>query len=68
MQLLIIEDDERLADLIKRGLEEQDYSVMLAYDGVMGKKMALNNEYDLIITDIILPNRTELICAKKFQC
>lgn len=67
MQLLIIEDDERLADLIKRGLEEQDYSVMLAYDGVMGKKLALNNEYDLIITDIILPKINGIDLCKEIR-
>lgn len=55
MNILLIEDDLRVADLIKRGLEEQDFSVILAYDGEMGRKLALSNEYDLIITDIILP-------------
>jgi DNA-binding response OmpR family regulator len=55
MHILIIEDDTRVADLIKRGLEEQGYSTSVAYDGDMGKKLALTNLHDLIITDIILP-------------
>jgi len=67
MRLLIIEDDERLADLIKRGLEEQDYLVTLAYDGGMGKKLALNNEYDLIITDIILPKINGIDLCKEIR-
>ena len=37
MNILIIEDDERIASLVKRGLEENDYSVTLAYDGMMGR-------------------------------
>ena len=61
-KILIIEDEERVASLIRRGLEEQGYSVMVAYDGVMGKKMAISNDLDLIITDVVLPkiNGTDL--------
>ena len=51
-----------MASLIRRGLEEQGYSVMVAYDGVMGKKLAISNDLDLIITDVVLPkiNGTDL--------
>ncbi|MBL7918917.1 MAG: response regulator transcription factor [Bacteroidia bacterium] len=61
-KILIIEDEERVASLIRRGLEEQGFSVMVAYDGVMGKKMAISNDLDLIITDVVLPkiNGTDL--------
>lgn len=55
MNILIIEDEERIATLVKRGLEENGYMAAIAYDGLMGKKLALQNNYDLIITDIILP-------------
>src|SRR5690554_5374234 len=55
MKILIIEDDQRVAELIQRGLEEQGFTPHLAYDGLSGKKLALQNDYDLIITDIILP-------------
>jgi DNA-binding response OmpR family regulator len=55
MKILIIEDDQRVSELIRRGLEEQDFETDQAYDGLMGKKLALQNKYDLIITDIILP-------------
>ncbi|MER3472132.1 MAG: DNA-binding response regulator [Chitinophagaceae bacterium] len=54
-KLLLIEDDHRLAELTQRGLEEQGFAITLAYDGEMGKKLAFNNDYDIIITDIILP-------------
>lgn len=67
MKFLLIEDDERVAELIKRGLQEQGYEVTLAYDGLMGKKMALNNKYDLIITDIILPKMNGLDLCKQIR-
>ena len=55
-QILLIEDEQRIAELIKRGLEEQGFVITVAYDGSMGKKLAITNNYDLVITDIILPN------------
>lgn len=67
MNILLIEDDERLAELIKRGLTERGYHITLAYDGLMGKKLALNNEYELIITDIILPKINGLDLCKEIR-
>ncbi|ASZ14754.1 response regulator transcription factor [Chitinophaga pendula] len=55
MKILIIEDDQRVAGLIKRGLDKQDFAVTVAYDGLSGKKLSLQGDFDLIITDIILP-------------
>lgn len=56
MKILVVEDDLRVAELTQRGLQEQDFTVEIAYDGLTGKNLALQNDYDLIITDIILPN------------
>jgi len=67
MNILIIEDDQRVSELIKRGLEEQGYEATLAYDGAMGKKMALQNNYDLIITDILLPKINGLELCKEVR-
>jgi DNA-binding response OmpR family regulator len=67
MNILIIEDDERIASLVKRGLEENDYAVTIAYDGMMGRKLALQNDYDLIITDIILPKLNGLELCKDIR-
>lgn len=55
MNILIIEDDQRVAELIQRGLEEQGFAPTVAYDGLSGKKLAFQHHYALIITDIILP-------------
>lgn len=66
-KLLIIEDEQRIADLIKRGLEEQGYTATVAYDGEMGKKLALGNNYDIIITDIILPKINGIDLCKEIR-
>ena len=50
MKILIIEDDLRVAELIQRGMEEHGFSPTLAYDGLSGKKLAFQNEYDLFLT------------------
>ena len=67
MEILVVEDDNRLASLIKRGLEEQDFVVTLAYDGTTGKKLILNFPYDLMITDIILPQLNGLELCKEVR-
>lgn len=56
MKILVIEDEPKVAEMIKSGLSEHDYSVDIAEDGLMGKEMAINKEYDLIILDLILPH------------
>ncbi|WP_299707538.1 response regulator transcription factor [uncultured Pontibacter sp.] len=60
MKILLVEDEPKVASFIKKGLEEQAYEVEQAYDGSFGLKLALQNEYDLIILDIILPNMNGL--------
>lgn len=55
MNVLIIEDDERVSELIQRGLKEQEFNAVVAYDGVSGKKQALLSDFDVIIMDIMLP-------------
>ena len=67
MNILVIEDELRVAELIKRGLEEQGYQVTLAFDGEMGKKLALSKEFNLIITDIILPKINGLDLCKDIR-
>jgi DNA-binding response OmpR family regulator len=67
MNILIIEDDTRIAELIQRGLQEQGFVSTLAYDGLSGKKLALQNDYNLIITDIILPKLDGLDFCKEIR-
>ncbi len=67
MRVLIIEDDKRVAELIKRGLEEQGFETELAFDGLSGKKLAFQNDYDLIITDVILPKIDGIDLCKEIR-
>lgn len=55
MKILIIEDEKRLAEIIKTSLEENQFSADIATDGYIGKSLAKKNKYDLIILDINLP-------------
>lgn len=53
--ILIVEDEKRVADLLKIGLEENGYQTMVAYDGAMGLRLFQSNSFQLVISDIILP-------------
>lgn len=55
MRILVIEDDSNIADVVRRALVEQHYLVDIAADGRKGLELALVNEYDLIILDLMLP-------------
>lgn len=54
-KILVVEDEQRIAELLKKGLEEFGHIVTLAFDGEMGRRLVNNHTYDLIITDIVLP-------------
>ncbi|NWE29519.1 heavy metal response regulator transcription factor [Pseudomonas gingeri] len=55
MRVLIIEDEEKTADYLHRGLTEQGYTIDLARDGVGGLHLALESDYAVIILDVMLP-------------
>lgn len=55
MRILVVEDEKKVASFIKRGLEEEDFSVDLAVDGKEGMALATNGNYDLILMDVMLP-------------
>jgi len=55
MRILLVEDDIAIANVIRRGLVDQHYSVDIVHDGERGKEYALCNDYDLIILDVMLP-------------
>lgn len=65
--ILVIEDDPRMAELIKRGVEENGYNVTLASDGSEGLKQAQKQCFDLVITDIILPSLSGLEVCKTLK-
>ncbi|AKJ30703.1 heavy metal response regulator transcription factor [Caldimonas brevitalea] len=55
MRILVVEDEVRLADYLKKGLSENGYVVDLAHDGIDGKHLAVEGEYDLVVLDVMLP-------------
>lgn len=67
MKILVIEDEPRTANSIKQVLEDNNFAVDLAYDGQIGQKLALREEYDLIISDIILPYINGLELCKSIR-
>lgn len=67
MKILIIEDDQRVAELIKRSLDEQGFTTTVAYDGLSGKKLVSQEDYDLIITDIVLPKIDGIDLCKEIR-
>jgi len=55
MRILIIEDEHKIANSIKQGLEQEGFAVDVAYDGELGYDLALEEEFDLILLDLMLP-------------
>ncbi len=55
MKILLVEDEENVADFIRRGLEEEEFVVDVCHDGKEGFVKATSGEYDLMILDIMLP-------------
>lgn len=56
MRILIVEDERKIADALKRGLEQEHFAVDVVYDGLEGIGFATTKPYDLIILDRMLPN------------
>jgi two-component system, OmpR family, copper resistance phosphate regulon response regulator CusR len=56
MKILIVEDEIKVVDFLRQGLEEQGYEVDVAYDGLIGERLAMRNNYDILLLDVILPN------------
>lgn len=54
-KILIVEDEKKIANTLKKGLTENGYYTDVAFDGLIGKKMFFANAYDLVIIDINLP-------------
>ena len=67
MRILVIEDEEKIAKFVKRGLKEEGYAVDIASDGEQGHFMITSNEYDLIILDLMLPKIDGLTLCRKLR-
>lgn len=60
MRVLYVEDEKKVADLVKDALERENYSVEIACDGEQGEVLALNRHFDLVILDILTPKKDGL--------
>ena len=67
MKILVIEDEKKVSNFIKRGLEESGYTVDAAKDGEEGLYKVESEEYDLIILDLILPRKNGIEVCKELR-
>ncbi len=67
MRILLVEDEERIASFVARGLKENHYVVDVAHDGEKGLFMAEVNEYDLVILDIMLPGKDGISVCRELR-
>ncbi|MER5935138.1 response regulator transcription factor [Streptomyces sp. NPDC002054] len=65
MRILVVEDDLRLAELLRRGLTGEGFAVDVAHDGPRGLELALENDYDVVVLDVMLPGMNGFrVCAR----
>lgn len=67
MQILVVEDERRLAEALKQMLDEKKYMTDLAFDGRDGLDYALSGIYDIIILDVMLPRMNGLEVAREIR-
>jgi len=67
MQVLVVEDERRMAELLRQGLEEEGHSVVLADTGKDGLAIAESHEFDVIVLDVMLPGMDGLSVARKLR-
>lgn len=67
MRILVVEDEHKIANSIKKGLEQEGYAVDVAYDGNNGYDLASSEEYAVIILDLMLPIMDGIAICKKLR-
>lgn len=67
IRILLVEDERKIADSLKKGLIEQNFNVEVAYDGVAGRKLFESQPFDLVILDINLPGISGISLCKKIR-
>lgn len=67
MRILLIEDEKKLSDVVKKGLTEEHFAVDVAYDGDEGLYLATEETYDVIILDLMLPKIDGITLCKKLR-
>lgn len=67
MRVLVVEDEKRIAELLKQGLESECFVVDIAKDGKSGSDMARQNQYDIIVLDNLLPHKHGIDICKEIR-
>src|SRR5688572_8487465 len=67
VRILVVEDEERLASVLAKGLGEHGYAVDTAHDGEDGLQLALIEPYDLVILDLMLPTTDGLAVCRELR-
>jgi DNA-binding response OmpR family regulator len=67
MQILIVEDDQRLARQLKKGLDEHGNTVTLAFDGLAGLEVARQGRFDVVVLDVMLPRLDGLQVVRRLR-
>jgi len=67
MRILIVEDEKKIAEFIRRGLKEEGYAADAAFDGPAGLLLAEENPYDLAILDVMLPGMDGVTLCRKLR-
>src|SRR3954470_2299521 len=67
MRILVVEDDAKMAELLRRGLTDRGHTVDIAPDGLKGLDKALAQVFDAIVLDVMLPGMDGLQVAKRLR-
>lgn len=67
MRILIVEDEHKIANSIKRGFEQENWVADVAYDGEEGYDMASSEDYDVVVLDLMLPKMDGIAVCKKLR-
>jgi DNA-binding response OmpR family regulator len=67
VRILVVEDEPKVASFLKRGLEENGFSVEIAFDGSIGKRMFDAGDYDMLILDINLPYKNGIELCREIR-
>jgi heavy metal response regulator len=67
MKILVVEDEQRVAQFVQKGLKEEGHAVDVSYDGEDGSFLAEVNDYDLIILDLMLPKKNGIQVCRELR-
>jgi DNA-binding response OmpR family regulator len=67
MQILVVEDERRMAELLRRGLTEEGHHVIVARDGTEGFEIACTSTFDVIVLDVMLPGMDGIAITRRLR-